>query len=70
MSRSTYVYVVIEPVDCVPIAAFTVKRELALWMNRHDPIKVDLYRLRDGNAYPDQIPVRLNPQTLEPMSTP
>lgn len=70
MSRSTYVYTVLNKATRIPAAAFTVKHELASWMKRHDPLTVDVYRLRDGNAYPDQIPVRLDPRTLEPMDAP
>jgi hypothetical protein len=45
MARSTYIYLVTK--DGSPVAAFTVKHELATWLSRNQGDYV-LYRIGDG----------------------
>ena len=53
MARSTYIYLVIQPLgeDYLPVAAFTVKRELVAWIRRQPSAlleKLDFWRMRDN----------------------
>lgn len=73
MTRSTYVYVVIgDPTKSgwpreIPLAVFTVKHELAWWLDNvcYDRETVNVIRLRDG-VHPGA-PVHLDPLTLDPV---
>lgn len=76
MSRSVYIWYV-QNSDGNVIAAFTVKHELATWLDRrYGPAEfrnaaacpVLLYRIRDGHIDPDARPVAHNPRTLEPVT--
>ncbi|TYO65498.1 hypothetical protein FXV83_16310 [Bradyrhizobium hipponense] len=53
MARSSYVYVVMT--NGSPEAAFTVKHELATYLNKRDPMKppYTIWRLRDGGKEPE-----------------
>jgi len=65
MSRSAYIWVVADATP-VPVAAFTVKHELAGWLERRQEGRSGLRitRLRDGRT-PSEA-VALDPTTLEP----
>lgn len=72
MSRSTYVYIV-RDLSGRPTGAFTVKHELATWLERNGHRHpqdfaglIEVTRHRDGD--PSVPPVTLNPRTLEPAS--
>jgi hypothetical protein len=45
MARSTYVYVVMDGTE--PVAGFTVKHEMATWLERN-PGDYTIWRLSDG----------------------
>lgn len=47
MSRSTHVWVVVHT-GCIPIAAFTVRHELAGWCERSLPDDARVWRVTDG----------------------
>ena len=63
MSRSQYVWVVLEAVRRRPVAAFTVKYELSDWLKRYEYPDVEVWRLK----HTDPVPVQLDPQTLDPI---
>lgn len=69
MSRSTYIWVVTR-MERSPVAAFTVKHELAAWLERSpgDRSELRITRLRDGRTSSE--PVVLDPITLEPALDP
>jgi len=47
MPRSTYVYIVVD--DGIPIAAFTVKYELGIWLAARQPVDdYRIWRINDG----------------------
>lgn len=67
MSRAAYVWVITDPLDNMPMAAFTVKYECADWIDRHsDGEPVNVCRIRDSRYYPKASPVWLDPSILEP----
>jgi len=66
MSRGRYVYVV-RRADGGLLAAFTVKYELATWLEHYKPSGPAIVsRIEDGGNAPWAQPISLNPQTLEP----
>jgi len=65
VSRSRYVWVIIDGEQLKPIAAFTVKHECALWLERHGHPFVGVCRITD-NRSADHDVVWLNPRDLEP----
>lgn len=76
MARAVAIWYV-ENTDGKLIAAFTVKRELADWLDRkYGPAEqrdmqtcpVGVYRIGDGHHYPDAVPKAYNPRTLEPVT--
>lgn len=71
MARADYIWIV-QSVGGDVVAAFTVKHELASWLDRrnarsprtHDEM-VGVTRVRDAD-FGSELPVQLNPRTLEP----
>lgn len=55
MARSSYIYLVTD--NSEPIAAFTVKWEMASWIRRH-PGNYQRFRMADG-LYPNKQPVAM-----------
>lgn len=75
MARSQYVWLVYGGTAGKVIAVFTVKHELSGWLDRrygpadHRDMRtapIGVCRFRDSHHHPDDIPVWLNPRTLEP----
>lgn len=64
MARSTYIYLV-QGVKGGIVAAFTVKCELASWLDGWDTLCL-VSRIRDGQWNASTPPIQLNPRTLEP----
>jgi hypothetical protein len=71
MARSNYIYVVQDVTGNV-VAAFTVKAELASWLDRRNAREprtreelVGVTRVRDAD-FGSHLPVMLNPRDLEP----
>jgi hypothetical protein len=80
VARSSYIYVVQDSTGKV-LAAFTVKHELASWLDEEDGRRrnpttredmVGITRVRDGKTVKDpwtkyELVQMLNPRTLEPV---
>lgn len=68
MSRASYIWVVTAGGPS-PIAAFTVKHELARWLSRtlRDRSAMSIFRLRDAD--PSVEPVAIDQVTLNPIPT-
>jgi hypothetical protein len=49
MARSSYIYLVTQKGSGVPVAAFTVKRELGSWLWEQDMSRYRAFRMKDGN---------------------
>lgn len=64
MSRSTYIWIVQETTGTV-VATFTVKHELATWLDLFSHKRHLLAVTRHSDGRPGVPPVALNPKTLE-----
>lgn len=67
MARSSYIYVVRDAIDGELITAFTVKHELARWLDARSS-KFLITRIHDGGQVHGRPPVTLDPRTLEPVT--
>lgn len=65
MARSSFIYTVQDRQGGI-VAAFTVKHELASWLEHQDDALLQLTRVRDGGHRMNDQPVQLNPETLDP----
>lgn len=66
MSRSAYIWVVLGT-GPVPLAAFTVKYELAAWLDRQAKGRAAFRIARFRHSFTSFEPVALDPVTLEPI---
>jgi len=70
VSRSEYIWLVLDSLDGSPLAAFTVRYECADWLFRYAEAEdVVVCRIKNSARYPKIKPVYLNPLTLDPIET-
>lgn len=70
MARASAIWYVTWPGEVEMRAAFTVKRELESWLERHPENAGEewgVWKIGDGHHNPEATPIRLDRRNLEPI---